>query len=1016
MEQPNTDTSSRDKIFATNMAGSDRDIEAGPRSESDKNISKKLKRNPSSRRKLFETPIDDIIRKISDKTIEVSESDKQQVIQSLEQYTDLGTHDVIQKLTTNATSGLTTISATQRLQTYGPNKLESKPPVSIWARLLDQFTDPLVMLLIAAAIISAVFQHFPEFIAITLIIAANAYIGVKTEGKADDAVAALSASTTNTCDVIRDGQVHTINIENIVPGDIISVNAGTSIAADAVIVWADSDFTTNEASLTGESEPVKKCVKPESCADWNPTLHKNIIFKGSTVSNGKAKAVTIHTGMKTRMGTTAELLNGVEEEPSPLQEKLEDLGKWLGIASVAMSIVVFVVGVTTGRGSDPNINQPVWLQMLLIAVSLTVAAVPEGLPVCVTITLSMGMTAMAKANSIVKTLKSVETLGSATVICSDKTGTLTQGKMTATKLFVDNIEHTISGNADTISGTFEPNPNSEKFFRTMRVAYYCNSAEITTNPDTGISSLTGGNATDKALYNMARKGGYHTEFCKDISVVELKTFNSTRKMMACIVKSTSQLFGNVPNNIVFVKGAPNYIIENSTMFESDKELITKQITAYSDQTYRVIAFSYRVLPDNYTEDDLYQNLTFCGLVALQDPPRPEVPAAIQGFRDAGVLVKMITGDYLNTAAAIAKQINLIDNVQYSLVDNCVMLDDKYMAIDCKKLREVDDATKNKMIIESNVFARATPEDKITIVGVLQAAGHIVAMTGDGVNDAPALKKSDIGVAMGITGTDTAKAAADMILTDDSFASIYSSVREGRRIYANICKFVFFLLTTNPAEVFLVLISVLIGQQAALVPVQILWLNLTTDSFSALALAMEPLEEYVMKVRPRGKGASMINTYMLVCVLYHTIILYAVTHGSYTAALQYFSNDWTGGDNQDAIKEAQTVTIYVIVFSELLRSFTCRSLKYSSFSLDFWSNKYVPLAFFSAIGLTVAIGHIPVIIDVFEMSILNGKTWGCLIAVSVIPSIADELFKAFSRCINLEEKSNAFGKAYFSRSK
>ena len=963
----------------------------------------------SSRLRIMDTGLDEVVKNMSDTSIKIPDDKITKVMSSLEDYIKLDTKSILNQLTTNPVTGISTTRAEMRLKTYGFNELVSKPPVSFLVRLASQFTDFLVILLIVAAIISAVFQHYAEFVAISLIIFANAYIGVVTEGKADDAVSALSSTTKTSCLVIRDNAMTQIDQKYIVPGDIMVLETGNSVCADGIIISSDDDFKVDEAQLTGESEPVKKGQKEKMRN--NSEKYYNVVFKGTNVASGKATVVTIHTGMDTKMGTTASLINSSEEEPSPLQYKLEDLGKWLGIASIVMSIVVFVVGVTTGRGSDPNVNQPVWLQMLLIAVSLTVAAVPEGLPVCVTITLAMGMKSMAKMGSLVKNLKSVETLGSASVVCSDKTGTLTTGKMTAVKLFADNCEYVIDDNS------FVPSTNEDhasdkstedtsNYVKTLCISYFCNSAEMVTDPETGLTKLGSGNTTDKALYTMVRKNTRIDSYVSSIEKEELKTFDSKVKMMACKVKDNGNIFNlnkvvGVSNTYALIKGAPNYVIEQCTsLSEEEKQTVNDKITEYSDGAHRVIAFAYKKLSES--DDNLYNNLTFCGLVALIDPERPEVPNAIKHCKEALIDVKMITGDYLNTAVAIAKNIGLIQNEKYCIENDCIMKNGKYIAIDCKKLLQADQQTKKKMIIECNVFARALPEQKIEIVSILQDEGNVVAMTGDGVNDAPALKKANIGVGMGITGTETAKAAADMILTDDSFASIYKSVREGRRIYSCISKFVFFLLTTNPAEVFLILISTLLGLQSALTPVQILWLNLTTDSFSALALACEPLEEYIMHVKPRAKDASMINLYMLVSVIYHTIILTVVTLGSYIFALNYFGGKWNCNDDEEAIRKAQTVTIYVIVFSELLRSFTCRSLKYSSFTLPFFSNKYVPLAFFGAVGSTIFIGSVPGLKDVFEMSHLDGKSWGCLIAVSFIPAIFDELFKIVSLVIDLEK--------------
>jgi len=876
-------------------------------------------------------------------------------------------------LDVDISQGLTSSMVVERIARHGPNELVKAERESFCMRILKQFQDKLVILLCIAAIVAAVLaavrkEKWEGYIApifIIMIVFVNALLGVTQEGKADDAVAALEKKIVSEIFVLREGKKTSTKVADVVPGDILIFDSGTIICADCRII-EDSNCAAEEAFLTGESVPVPKrsVVTEKDLADYEHKkksegiviqehedgIHERLtlLYKGSAVAQGTGKAIVVDTGMLTRMGDIVTMMNEVEDPKTPLQERLEDLGDILAIASISVSLIVFIIGVAAKRGLDPNSTQPAWLQMLLIAVSLTVAAVPEGLPVCVTIALAIGMSTMSEKQATVKNLKSVETLGSASVICSDKTGTLTKGEMTAVAFRTYAQEYKVSGLGYAPVGDVSPSwRGSVECAQFFAIAEFCNSAQLVQKNGEWIAT---GNLTERALLCLSRKANPEQQF----KILKDNPFDSARKMASTVVdfvEGKSNPFGSA--RVTLVKGAPNIILQACTHIQigSNAEAITQahidavtaQVDAYSEQSYRVLAHAYSNHTDTTLPDvELEKDLVYVGMAAIIDPPRTEVAPAIKKCHGGGIQVVMITGDYAKTAEAIAKQIGLIKPTS------------KGECIDCQELRalspppqpvketKTDDQKKNDiqdkkdghgfcpalfgqkeeesneekkedsvkfspaqrdLVLKTKVFARARPEDKIIIVTILQAEGFVCSMTGDGVNDAPALKKADIGVAMGITGTDAAKAAAQMVLENDSFTSIVDAVEEGRRIYANICKFVYFLLSTNISEVFFILISSIIGLQSPLVPVQILWLNLMTDSLPALALANEPIEEKVMRRAPHLRGVSIIDGTMKTSIFVHTLVLTSVCIGSYIWALDRFTGSW----NHDPLCEGPIPT-------------------------------------------------------------------------------------------------------------
>lgn len=956
----------------------------------------------------------------------------------------------------------------------------------LWDQMKDPLVILLfISAIVSFGIAGSQKAHVEEFIPpifIILIVMANAALGIQQEGKAEDAVAALETATVTITQAIRNGRKMDVDIKDIVPGDILCFEAGVVICADCRVLEAN-DLSAAEAALTGESVPIKKftlsraskqtrestrtslmatnaaidIVRREGAQasgenkmrashltkttttrgdtiaaghdadgeEENDAEASVLLFKGTTISTGFGKGVVLTTGMNTRMGDISNLLNSVEDADTPLQGRLKTLGKWLGLTSVTICSLVFFVGVGTKRGSNPDSDQPVWIQMLLISVSLIVAAVPEGLPVCVTIALAIGMSNMAQKHATCKKLRSVETLGSASIICSDKTGTLTKGEMTCKFFRTLRKEWPVSGSGYSpqdgkVEGKIDDNDDG---LRLLAVAGLCNQATLERDPTKEPPNdwVAKGNLTDRALKTLFKKAGVEEKTAGEY--IKENMFDSTRKMASTVYKFKSdKIFANA--EVGLVKGAPNYLLEKVTSYSKDgkvvpmpqsvKDEIIAQVDHYSSQAYRVLAFAYTVSVADTSPEAVEENLVFLGLCAIIDPPRNEVITSIQRCYRGGIDVRMITGDYLLTAEAIAKQIGLLD-------PNGVGL-----SIDCKELRKLEEkgATEElaKLIMRTKVFARAKPEDKITVVTYLQAAGHICSMTGDGVNDAPALKKADIGVAMGLTGTDAARAAASMILEDDSFITIVSAVEEGRRIYSNIRKFVYFLLSTNIAEVLVICIASFMGVQSPLVPVQILWLNLMTDSLPALALCNEALEDRVMQEPPRPKGTGIIDYVMVTSIACHTVVLCLGELGTYFFALSYFTGVWDGrpamdesglftvdphcGTGKDLlcskvevshqVRQAQTMVIYTIVFAELLRGYACRSLHASIFTLGFFSNSWMQVSVICSISLTLVVGHTPYVRSIFGMEILDGISWAWVIGFSVLPFALDEVLKLIYR--------------------
>jgi len=726
---------------------------------------------------------------------------------------NLSPQEVAEKLNTNLERGLSSNEAAARLKQYGPNELIEREGPSFWQLLLNQFNQFLVIILIVSALISFALGEFLDGGAILTIVILNAIIGVVQEGRAEEALAALKKMAAPEATVIRDGHQLTVPAHELVPGDVVVLETGNYIPADLRLTQS-INLRIEEASLTGESVPVEKDAAQSLAADASLGDRRNSAYMSTIITYGRGQGIVVETGMRTEIGLIAEMIQTYEEESTPLQLKLDQLGKWLGWGALVICGIVFLAGWIQGRDL---------LEMFMVSVSLAIAAVPEGLPAVVTICLALGLQRMVKRHALIRKLPAVETLGSATAICSDKTGTLTQNAMTAVQLYVDRTLLTITGDGYNPQGEFEDDdravglegyPGSRLL---LRAATLCNDAYLEDDDENGWRMV--GDPTEGALVVAAAKADlWQKELAEEYPRLEELPFDSTRKRMTTI--HPDPRYGGY---VAYVKGAPDMLLDISTkviedgterpLTEEKRRYVLSTNESLASNALRVLGVAYRPLkelPDSPTPEETERDLTFVGLVGMIDPARPEVKEAVALARHAGIKTVMVTGDYKNTALAIAKELDLISGEAVILTG--------------AELDRLSEDEFDAQVEEVDVYARVSPAHKVRIVEALKRQGHIVAMTGDGVNDAPALKRANIGVAMGITGTDVSKETADMVLTDDNYASIVSAVEEGRNIYSNIRKFVYYLLSCNMGEIMIVFLATLFGQPVPLTAIQLLTLG------------------------------------------------------------------------------------------------------------------------------------------------------------------------------------------------
>jgi P-type Ca2+ transporter type 2C len=934
--------------------------------------------------------------------------------------------DVLRRLETQIEAGLTSSEAAQRLEQYGPNQLAEKPRPSFFRLVLAQLNNFVIILLIVAALISALLGEWVDAGAILAIVILNSVLGVVQESRAEEALAALKKMAAPEAHILRDGSRITVPSRDLVPGDIVFLEAGNFIPADLRLLEA-INLRIEEAALTGESIAIQKNASSIIPPDAPLGDRINTAFMGTTVSYGRGNGVVVSTGMHTQLGLIADMLQTVDQEATPLQKRLDQLGKILGWGALIVCALVFLIGILRAViNSSFSIERLV--ELFMIAVSLAIAAVPEGLPAVVTISLALGMREMVRRHALIRKLASVETLGSATVICSDKTGTLTQNAMTVTQLWVNGNHFEISGGGYVPEGDFriEGRKVDLQDYPAALTALWIG----TLNNDAKIEQFEGedgkptyriiGDPTEGSILVAAAKAGVlQADLVESYPRAQEIPFDSDRKRMVTIhaiqhmdPADSSPIYndGQRSWHAVAVKGAPDVVLRLCSSYQKmddrssaplDDE-VRQRILAANDRmtqsALRVLGLAYRlvpVLPQEMTSEELENDLIFAGLVGMIDPARPEVQPALEKARAAGIRTIMITGDYPNTARAIAESIHLLRP------NHRVMTGAEAGALDEQALIAA--------VKETDVFARVSPEHKMRIVDALRANDEVVAMTGDGVNDAPAIKRADIGVAMGITGTDVAKETADMVLTDDNYASIVSAIEQGRVIYNNIRKFVFFLLSSNVAEIMIIFIPTLAGLPIPLTAIQLLSLNLITDGAPALALAMEKGDPDVMRVPPRPKKESILNGPIQIGILIQTITQTLSTLTAFVLGLIWsaqaagaeigaswlsflFSFNWQSLD----ISTAETMAFATLSLCEIFRAYTVRSERVSLFSLGVFSNRYMQYAVGFSFVMLMLICFVPGLQTVFNTTFLTLTEWAVIFCLAVIPALVEEITKFFLR--------------------
>ncbi|WP_010096739.1 calcium-translocating P-type ATPase, SERCA-type [Ornithinibacillus scapharcae] len=878
----------------------------------------------------------------------------------MKKWYQLDVDQVEQKLQVTTSRGLSPKQVDQRQKQYGYNVLDSGKQQSKWIIFLKQFQDFMVLVLLAATLIAGMLGEYVDAIAIMVIVLVNGFIGYFQEQKAEKSLEKLKELSAPIATVLRDQKWEKVTSRELVIGDIVKVNSGDRIPADIRIVKSNS-LETEESALTGESLPVMKHATAIMRDDLDAGDQVNMGFMGTLVTRGSGIGIVVGTGMNTVMGQIASLMTNTKKIPTPLERKLAELGKILIVVALLLTVLVVGLGVLQGH--------PVY-NMFLAGVSLAVAAIPEGLPAIVTVALSLGVQRMIRKKAIVRKLSAVETLGCASVICSDKTGTMTENQMTVKEIFLNGDTISVTGDGFDVEGNFllgkkklsSDHPNLEKM---LLYGQLCNHAELQVKKG---KYYVDGDPTDGALVVAARKIGLNHLSGDNYTIVKEIPFDSDRKRMSVVVEDDKGM------RFLITKGAPdvllprcNYVMDaegRKILKQRDRDQIEQAINGMADKALRTIAISMRPLTDNTSLDSgfLEKDLTFLGLYGMIDPPRKEVRAAIRECREAGIKTVMITGDHVKTARAIARDLEL--------------LPDNGLVLEGSQLNQMSTSELVEVIEDVYVFARVTPEHKLKIVKAFQERGHIVAMTGDGVNDAPAIKASDIGISMGISGTDVTKEASSLVLMDDNFATIKAAIQEGRNIYENIRKFIRYLLASNVGEILVMLFAVLLGMPLPLVPVQILWVNLVTDGLPAMALGLDKPEDDVMKRVPRhpkegvfarGLGFKIISRGILIGIV--TLIAFMVTYQN----------------NPDNLLYGQTIAFTTLVMAQLIHVFDCRSEK-SVFERNPFENIYLVLAVISSILLLLVVVYWAPLQPVFHTMSLGLRDWMLVIGLASLPTV------------------------------
>ena len=887
------------------------------------------------------------------------------------------------------TQGLSDEQVKEKREFYGLNELQAKKKKSLIVKFLEQFKDFMIIILIIAAVISGAVGYYQgegitDSIIILIVVIVNAIIGVAQESKAEKSLEALQKLSSHVTKVIRNGKVAVIPSKELVPGDIVILDTGDYVPADLRIIES-ANLKAQEASLTGESVPVDKntdVINDEKIGLGDRT---NMLFSSSLITYGRGKGIVVETGMNTEVGKIAGMINEVEETETPLQQKLNKLGKTLGIVAIVICVIIFIIGLLYGK--EP-------IEMFMTAVSLAVAAIPEGLAAVSTIVLAIGVQRMVKKHAIVKKLPAVETLGSTTVICSDKTGTLTQNKMTVKKVFYNNKLVDLDDiDIDNLGDELE---------KLTYISMFCNDTKV-------LDGKLTGDPTETALIDMGFKLDFQPPILEKYERVKELPFDSDRKLM-----TTVHLFPN--KYMVYTKGGVDellsrcnsYVINGNVNTDIDeyKKEIAKQNEEMAKNALRVLAMAYKELDHEPTDEEMKtieSDLTYVGMVGMIDPPREEVKDAVEKCKTAGIKTVMITGDHKITAIAIAKALGILENEDEAITGS--------------ELEEMSDEDLIKNVRKYSVYARVSPEHKVRIVKAWQTNGEIVAMTGDGVNDAPALKTADIGCAMGIVGTDVSKEAADVILTDDNFATIVSSVEEGRRIYDNILKAIQFLLSSNVGEIIILFVAILmtpllskwfnidVNLITPLLPIHILWINLVTDSLPALALAVDPAEKDIMNRKPLKPKQGVFTKGMTFRVIYQGIMIGVLTLVAFIIGLATPENELpvvniteangivrTLSAEEVKVEIGQAMAFTVLALSELVHVFNIRNNKKSIFKTGIFNNSKLILATAVSAGLMLIVLFVPVLRNIFSIPVLPAMNILETVILVFIPIVVVEIFK------------------------
>ncbi len=896
--------------------------------------------------------------------------------------------EVEKELETDLNKGLNSDEVQKRKEKYGLNELKAKKKKSLFQKFLDQFKDFSIIVLIIAAIVSGVVgvaegEGVTDTIIILIVVIVNAIIGVTQEAKAEKSLEALQKLTDHASKVIRNGEVTVVPAKELVPGDIVVLDTGDYIPADLRIIEA-VNLKSQEASLTGESVPVEKNAGKIEDKEVGLGDRLNMLFSSSLVTYGRGKGIVVETGMTTEVGKIAGMLDNTEEQITPLQEKLNKLGKTLGIAALAICVVIFIIGLLQGK--EP-------IHMFMTAVSLAVAAIPEGLVAVSTIVLAIGVQKMVKKNAIVKRLPAVETLGSSTVICSDKTGTLTKNQMTVEKIFINGKTKDVEEYKESKETDLE---------KLVLANMLCNDTKISND-----GTLTG-DPTETALVDMGFKLDYKQSIYEQMPRIGEVPFDSDRKLMTTINEQNGKY-------IVYTKGGVDELLAKCNSYllngeikqdlETYAKIVRKHNEEMAKEALRVLSCGYKELDHKPTDDEIKNienDLIFVGMVGMIDPPREEAKKAVEKCKTAGIKTVMITGDHKVTAAAIAKQLGILEN--------------ENEAITGQELEKMSDEDLEKNVRQYSVYARVSPEHKVRIVRAWQKNGEIVAMTGDGVNDSPALKQANIGCAMGMVGTDVAKEAADVILTDDNFATIVSAVEEGRRIYDNILKVIQFLLSSNVGEIVVLFLATLftplfakwfgisdIGHLEILLPIHILWINLVTDSLPALALAFDPANRDIMNRKPNKPGKGVFTKGMTFRVIYQGVMIGLLTLGAFMIGLATTTEAIDGLTlDESKIEVGQTMAFVTLALSELVHVFNVRNNKMSVFKTGILNNKKLLLAVGVSALLMIIILAIPALRTIFSIPLLPTENIIELVLLILAPLVIVELFKLFKINTTKEE--------------